>query len=102
MREKKGWSAEDDALLGTDTDAAIAERLGRNMRTVQKRRQALGIVAHRAEKSHPTPYRDEKKTAKIQAMFTPREYEEICAACERLGKKPWEMSRAGLLALIRD
>lgn len=102
MRIRRDWSAEEDALLGTATDSEIAERLGRTMHGVQKRRQMMGIPAHRASKSHPTPYRDEKKTAKIQAMFTPREYEEICAACERLGKRPWEMSRAGLLALIRD
>jgi len=38
------WSKEDDALLGTDTDRAIARRLGRTSVSVSNRRKKLGIA----------------------------------------------------------
>lgn len=41
----KSWTAAELALLGTDTDAAIAERIGRTRLIVQKRRVAAGIPA---------------------------------------------------------
>lgn len=39
------WSPSEDALLGTDTDEAIARRLGRSQNSVMIRRRALGIPA---------------------------------------------------------
>jgi len=38
------WTKEDDALLGTDTDRAIARRLGRTSVSVSNRRKKLGIA----------------------------------------------------------
>lgn len=43
MTTKTEWSAEDDALLGTDYDAKIAARLGLKAKQVEHRRNALGI-----------------------------------------------------------
>ncbi len=37
------WTTEEDKLLGTDTDAAIAELLGRTLGSPQLRRGELGI-----------------------------------------------------------
>jgi hypothetical protein len=37
------WTPAEDAVLGTDTDAAVARRLGRSFRAVKDRRRLLGI-----------------------------------------------------------
>lgn len=42
-RQEVGWTPEQDALLGTDTDSAIAHRLGRTRMAVTLRRQRLQI-----------------------------------------------------------
>jgi DNA-binding XRE family transcriptional regulator len=39
------WTAEEDAALGTDTDVAVAKRLGRSAHAVNDRRRALGVPA---------------------------------------------------------
>lgn len=38
------WETWEDALLGTDIDRRVAERLGRTRTAVERRRQALRIV----------------------------------------------------------
>jgi hypothetical protein len=45
---KRGWTAEQDALLGTDTDAAIGARVGKTWQAVASRRAKLRVPAHRA------------------------------------------------------
>lgn len=40
------WTAEMDALLGTATDADVAQELGIGARSVWKRRVKLGVSAH--------------------------------------------------------
>jgi hypothetical protein len=42
---RKFWTPEKDALLGTDSDCAIAKRLGVTHAAVWQRRQKLGIPA---------------------------------------------------------
>jgi HNH endonuclease len=42
-RPRRQWTPDDDALLGTDTDRRIAERLGLTVKAVYKRRSRLGI-----------------------------------------------------------
>lgn len=45
MAKHKPWTDEDDAVLGTVTDAKAAEILGRNKATVNARRRRNGIPA---------------------------------------------------------
>ena len=42
--ERRAWTAEEDALLGTMTDREVAARLGRSVHVVAHRRQRLGIL----------------------------------------------------------
>ncbi len=42
-RDGKPWTPQEDALLGTDTDRVIAEKLGRSTVSVGNRRTKLGI-----------------------------------------------------------
>jgi hypothetical protein len=49
------FTAEEDALLGTDTDAAVAQRIGRRPKAVWQRRQLLGKPAYK--RPHPKGYR---------------------------------------------
>ena len=42
-RNKRPWTQEEDALLGTASDTEIAARLGRHVAVVCIRRQKLGI-----------------------------------------------------------
>lgn len=46
-RHYQAWTAAELAALGTDTDAAVARRLGRSVRAVMTARQAAGIPPHR-------------------------------------------------------
>lgn len=41
--EARRWTPEEEELLGTDTDAAVAEEIGRTRQAVALRRQQLGI-----------------------------------------------------------
>ena len=43
------WTAEEDRLLGTMSDAALAERLGCLLLVVFRRRRKLGIPAHQRQ-----------------------------------------------------
>ena len=43
LRDGKPWLPHEDALLGTDTDRAIATKLGRTTVSVSNRRKTLGI-----------------------------------------------------------
>jgi hypothetical protein len=43
---QRRWTPDEDALLGTDTDQAIANRLGRSRASVKLRRIRLGREAH--------------------------------------------------------
>jgi hypothetical protein len=45
-REYTDWTADMDAMLGTDTDQAVAKRLGVNKAAVMARRRRLKIEAH--------------------------------------------------------
>jgi hypothetical protein len=42
-----GWTAEERALLGTDFDEVIAERIGRTLGAVMQKRQTLRIKVFR-------------------------------------------------------
>jgi len=44
--EATGWTAEQDALLGTMTDADLAARIGRTVGAVRSRRTNAGIPTH--------------------------------------------------------
>ena len=46
----KRWTEREEALLGTDTDAAIAAKLGRTPKAIEAHRRKLGIAAHRPHK----------------------------------------------------
>lgn len=46
----KGWRAEEVALLGTDDDEVIAERLGRSRSAVRSKRASLGVPYFRYRK----------------------------------------------------
>jgi len=46
--ERRAWTAEEDALLGTMTDQRLARRLGRGQGAVARRRRELGVPAYRA------------------------------------------------------
>jgi len=41
--ELRFWTEAEHAVLGTDTDAAVARRLGRSFQAVNDRRRLLGI-----------------------------------------------------------
>src|SRR5207248_2802955 len=50
------WPVAHVALLGTDTDRAIAKRIGRGASAVRGKRVALGIVAFaRSKRERPAP-----------------------------------------------
>lgn len=51
MAKRKPWTEEEESLLGTDTDAAVAEILCRNKPQISARRLKLGIPAFCVEKS---------------------------------------------------
>jgi hypothetical protein len=42
--ELRFWTPDEDALLGTDTDSAIARRLGRTLKAVNQRRRKIGTA----------------------------------------------------------
>ncbi len=44
LRDREPWTAEEDALLGTDTDRAIAGKIRRSSVSVSNRRKKLGIA----------------------------------------------------------
>lgn len=67
---QRGWNAGEIKLLGTDTDEAIAGKLGRSSITVSQKRHRLGIAPK-------FPGTDNRKTRKIEG--TP----EIVAAARR-------------------
>lgn len=46
MKMPKPWSPREDKLLGTNTDAAIAAKLGRTRAAVETRRLRLQIAAY--------------------------------------------------------
>ena len=46
----KPWAAEDDAMLGTVSDAQVAQRLGRTVSCVKARRVRLGTPSYRASR----------------------------------------------------
>lgn len=46
-RRTRPWTVEEDALLGTDTDKAVAQRLDRNVNSVHRRRHELLIPTHK-------------------------------------------------------
>jgi hypothetical protein len=48
--ERKFWTAEEDALLGTATDKAVGARIGRTWRAVSQRPAELGIASFRYSK----------------------------------------------------
>lgn len=54
------WTTEHDGLLGTDSDSAIAEKLGRSVDAVRSRRCALGIPVHEHTGSRPWTPAEEK------------------------------------------
>ena len=41
---RRPWTAEELALLGTDTDAAVARRIGRTQTAVYMQRRKLGLA----------------------------------------------------------
>ena len=45
-RHYQPWTDAELAALGTDTDAAVARRIGRSVRSVMTARQAAGIPPH--------------------------------------------------------
>ncbi len=47
FRSLTPWTLEEERLLGTDTDAKIALRLGRTWKSVFERRRYLGILGWR-------------------------------------------------------
>ncbi len=46
-KSKKEWNPENDKLLGTDTDKAIAQQLKTHLYCVYNRRKELSILPHR-------------------------------------------------------
>ncbi len=47
--DRRLFTPEEDALLGTDLDRVIAERIGHNLKSVAKRRKLLGIPSFREQ-----------------------------------------------------
>jgi hypothetical protein len=45
--ERRFWTAREEKLLGTDTDAKIGKRIGRSAQAVAGHRIALGIGRYR-------------------------------------------------------
>ncbi len=44
--QRRAWTPEDDAKLGTDIDRNIAKRLGRSVRSIESRRRVLGVAPY--------------------------------------------------------
>jgi len=67
------WTAREESLLGTLTDAAIGKRLNRTRKAVEGKRRAMGIAAHvahsrqwsKAELSQLGKISDAKLAAKL-------------------------------------
>ncbi len=59
---QRAWSEREIALLGTDLDRAIAQRLSRTVHSVEKRRQALGIKRFNF---HPWTAREEALVGRV-------------------------------------
>ena len=59
---QRAWSEREIALLGTDLDRAIAQRLSRTVHSVEKRRQALGIKRFNF---HPWTAREEAFVGRV-------------------------------------
>jgi hypothetical protein len=51
----RAWLPEEDALLGTDIDRVIAEKLGRTWSSVCSRREGLGIPSYRLASPRAVP-----------------------------------------------
>jgi len=60
MAKRKPWTEEEESLLGMDTDAAVAEILGRNKPQISARRLKLVIPAFCIEKSLQTAWAEDE------------------------------------------
>lgn len=58
------WTPEQDRLLGTGLDSAVAEKLGRSVNAVRSRRCALGIPVHEHTGARPWTPIEEKLLGK--------------------------------------
>jgi len=54
-RDCEPWTAQEDALLGSDTDKAVAVKLGRSSASINCRRAKLGIAAFRTSRKAKQP-----------------------------------------------
>lgn len=84
---RKPWTDKELALLGTNTDAAIAKALKRTAMSVRNKRLRLGIEAH-------VPYRHEwtKKQISMLGKVSDRELaEELCLTRQTVLAKRLEL-----------
>jgi hypothetical protein len=77
----KLFTPDEDALIGTDTDAAIAEKLGRSMKSIASRRQKLGKPVVRNIQAHADAGR--KASANYSRQMYAISWDEVWAASRR-------------------
>lgn len=77
------WTEEEEALVGTDTDGAIAEQLGRTPMAVRNKRRALGIAPFR---EHAHDWTD-RELAILATMSDEDAAEQIGVSRQTLQKK---------------
>lgn len=71
MGNERRWKPEEDALLGTCSDNAVAKRIGVSQLTVKRRRQNLGIPMHEGIKVESAPrfLKDPELNAKLDELM---------------------------------
>jgi len=107
------WTKDEDKLLGTDTDARVAEKLGRSAVAVRSRRAALGIpLKHRIAPDEWT--HDEEKLLGVQsdadvARMLGRNERGVQLRRQMLGipafrqkRRPWTAREERLLGTMPD
>lgn len=85
------WTANEDAILGTATDAVIAVRIGRTRGAVKARRFALGIEPGRKPPSPLEQLGNNIAAARRAAGLTQLEAAELAG----IGPGEWEHYEAG-------
>ena len=89
------WNEEEIALLGTDVDAAIAERIGISIQMVFRKRLQLGIPAYdRFDSEPPRPtltcaiqFTDDAASRRTLEVSQMLERDEFLMVCIRRGER---------------
>lgn len=105
LETRREWTAEEDALLGSDSDAAVAQHIGRTRASVAQRRIGLGIPSARrargiAPRSTNTIHLSEEMRAALHELepHVRQRYKDAGLPIVRV--EPWQIVEIALTDLL--